>query len=93
MKKKNSFFVAATENYRIKSGTYDFLICKIEDSEDNRTVQIKCKFLKTALRKIMGKVDSNEEIIDYEVAVSDNKGTTYINLHGLENHEIKHYLS
>lgn len=92
---KNTFlFVPATDNYKILSGTYDFLICKHENSEDNRTIQIKCKRLKTALNKIMDMVDYNEETIDYEVAVKGHNTTTFININRLpKGHPIHAYLS
>lgn len=93
-KKRQNLFVPATENYKIENGTYDFLVCKNENTEDNRTISIKSKFLKTALRKVMDIVDSYEEIIDYEVAVTDKKTTTFINLHSLKaEHPIHSYLS
>lgn len=87
-------FIAATENYKISQGTFDFLICKKEDTEDNRDVKIKCKFLKTAIRKVIDLIDANEEIIDYEVAVKNGAHTTFINLNSLKNgHPIHAYTS
>ncbi len=93
MKKRHDNYIPATENYKIGSGTYDFLISNIEERHNTRTISIRCKYLKTALRKIIKKVYSEEVIIDYEAAVHHIDGTTFINLYALKNNEILHYLS
>jgi hypothetical protein len=93
-KKLENIFVPATENYKIDSGTYNFLVCETENGEASRDISIKCKFLKTAIRRVIGKVDSNKELIDYEVAVYDKNCTTFIDLHSLgSEHPIYSYLS
>lgn len=91
---RSNNFVSATDNYKIDRGSYDFLICKIENREDCRTVSIKCKMLKTAIRRVINKVDQSVEIIDYEVAVNNAGVSTFINLHSLNSdNQIHEYLS
>lgn len=93
MSKGNLLFEPATDNYKISSGKYSFLVCSIENSEDNISIEIECKRLSTALKKVVDKIDSSTEILDYEVALY-GMDTTFINLMALpSNHFIHAYLS